>query len=323
MGFLTMLGYTPLTREQEARYYTWQWHLRHRERMSRSTRDWADKDRARQWHDFWKTSLHDLETTHYGVTHRRRAGDFAPGSTIPTDDNAARFIARLETDPDAWIYAEIERFRALWEQEDAPKREAQRAQDAARRQFRRELRRKRRDYRWAGRRLGHGYQPPNCVVTSDAVRPRPEVWQQMTPVAFDATLEKDWLSLTPREFEHACADLLRKSGYVEIQVTPNSADGGIDVIASKDGRGFAVQCKRYQHPVGPEPVRALAGIVACRPEQFSGGGIFMTTNRFSRVAWREGQRAKLMMITGSELVAMAQAANAPTEAARAAGEGAA
>lgn len=47
------------------------------------------------------------------------------------------------------------------------------------------------------------------------------------------------------EFEHFCANLLRKNGFVNVIVTQGSGDQGVDVIASKNGIKYAVQCKNY------------------------------------------------------------------------------
>ncbi len=55
--------------------------------------------------------------------------------------------------------------------------------------------------------------------------------------------------LHPRLFEYVVGALLAASGYQNVTVTGPSADGGIDILASKNaglGRSqFLVQCKRY------------------------------------------------------------------------------
>jgi hypothetical protein len=248
MNLLTLLGYTPLTPHQEARAKLW------RDALHRQYYESAFKDE-------WGTHATGFDIQYYGITHRRRRRDFLPGATIPTEEDAARFFARLDEDPQTWIEAEERRFRDALEERMRPFRE----QEARRRALKTSL--------------------------------------------------TEWLALSPIEFEHACADLLRRSGYSDVRVTQASADGGVDIIATKDSCGVAVQCKQYRHPVGPEPVRALAGVVASHPQKFSGGGLIMTTNWFSKAAWREGQQAKLTLITGTKLVEMAQAADAKVAAA--------
>lgn len=56
------------------------------------------------------------------------------------------------------------------------------------------------------------------------------------------------------DFEYFCADLLEGRGFVEVEVTRGSGDFGVDILAEKDGVTYAVQCKRYQGPVGVDAV---------------------------------------------------------------------
>ena len=62
------------------------------------------------------------------------------------------------------------------------------------------------------------------------------------------------------EFEYFCADLLEKRGFEEVEVTKGSGDYGVDILAEKDGVTYAIQCKRYDGPVGVKAVQeAYAG----------------------------------------------------------------
>ena len=58
-------------------------------------------------------------------------------------------------------------------------------------------------------------------------------------------------------FEQFTANLLRKLGYERVQVTPGSGDQGVDVIAVKDGKKYAIQCKRYNQKLGNKPVQEV------------------------------------------------------------------
>jgi len=63
-----------------------------------------------------------------------------------------------------------------------------------------------------------------------------------------------------RDFEIFCAELLRKRGFLEVEVTKGSGDYGIDILAEKDGVTYAIQCKRYGAPVGVKAIQeAYAG----------------------------------------------------------------
>ena len=52
------------------------------------------------------------------------------------------------------------------------------------------------------------------------------------------------------QFEHFCADILRKNGFENVEVTQGSGDHGIDILAEKDDITYAIQCKRYDKPIG-------------------------------------------------------------------------
>lgn len=59
------------------------------------------------------------------------------------------------------------------------------------------------------------------------------------------------------DFEHFTAELLKKLGYERVEVTPSSGDQGVDVIAVKDGKKYAIQCKRYGQKLGNKPVQEV------------------------------------------------------------------
>ena len=67
------------------------------------------------------------------------------------------------------------------------------------------------------------------------------------------------------DFEYFCADLLEDHGFKSVEVTRGSGDYGVDVLAEKEGVTYAVQCKRYDGPVGVKAVQECgAGLL--RPD---------------------------------------------------------
>jgi restriction system protein len=70
--------------------------------------------------------------------------------------------------------------------------------------------------------------------------------------------------LEPGEYEHHCADLLRRAGW-QAEVTGQSGDQGIDILASMGDIVVAVQCKLYfANAIGNKAVQeahAAAGFV--------------------------------------------------------------
>jgi restriction system protein len=66
--------------------------------------------------------------------------------------------------------------------------------------------------------------------------------------------------LSGEEFEHHCAAVLESAGW-QVRMTPRSGDQGIDLVAIKNGWSVAIQCKRYDKPVGNAAVQeARAGL---------------------------------------------------------------
>ena len=59
------------------------------------------------------------------------------------------------------------------------------------------------------------------------------------------------------EFEYFCADLLKRNGFTEVEVTKGSGDYGADILAQKEGVTYAVQCKCYTGPVGVGAVQEV------------------------------------------------------------------
>jgi HJR/Mrr/RecB family endonuclease len=62
--------------------------------------------------------------------------------------------------------------------------------------------------------------------------------------------------LTPRDFEHWCADTLQDHGW-RARPTPASGDQGADVVAEMHGHLVVIQCKLYSKPVGNKAVQEV------------------------------------------------------------------
>ena len=61
--------------------------------------------------------------------------------------------------------------------------------------------------------------------------------------------------LDGQDFEQWCALFLSYSRFDGITVTKASGDHGIDIIAKKDNRNYAIQCKRYSGNVGNKAIQ--------------------------------------------------------------------
>jgi restriction system protein len=97
--------------------------------------------------------------------------------------------------------------------------------------------------------------------------------------------------MRPDSFERLCMRGLRESGFIQVEVTGRSGDGGIDgygVVRLAGILSFRVsfQCKRYKNIVGPSIVRDFRGVMMGRAEK----GLIITTGGFTRDARQEASR---------------------------------
>jgi restriction system protein len=108
--------------------------------------------------------------------------------------------------------------------------------------------------------------------------------------------------ITPEQFEHFIAELLRSMGYF-VRVTSYVGDGGVDIIAHKDELGFEppiikVQCKQILTTIGGSTVRQLLGAI-----QANEHALFVTLGDYSSDAIRiDRGQSNLRLINGTELV---------------------
>jgi len=98
-------------------------------------------------------------------------------------------------------------------------------------------------------------------------------------------------SIDPQAFERLCQRLLRELGFINVEVTQYSNDGGIDgkgVMRLGGVMSFHVvfQAKRYRDTVGASVVRDFRGAMIGRADK----GLIITTGSFTREAKKEAQR---------------------------------
>lgn len=97
--------------------------------------------------------------------------------------------------------------------------------------------------------------------------------------------------LTPDAFERLAQRLLRESGFVQVEVTGRSSDGGIDGKGIARIHGFMsfhviFQCKKYQGSVPASAIRDFRGAMVGRADK----GLFITTGTFTPSAVKEATR---------------------------------
>ncbi|MBI2665411.1 restriction endonuclease [Candidatus Woesearchaeota archaeon] len=102
-------------------------------------------------------------------------------------------------------------------------------------------------------------------------------------------IDKNFQQLSPFEFEEFIAKLFRKMGY-KAHATKKTGDYGIDVIAEKDGKKIAIQCKQNQlgNNVGNVTVQnTLGSMWKIKADQ----SIIITTSNFTKQAEEQAKEA--------------------------------
>jgi restriction system protein len=104
------------------------------------------------------------------------------------------------------------------------------------------------------------------------------------------------LSMPPTDLEELVGHLMAEMGFVEINVTPPSRDGGVDargvlVVADAIRIQMAVQVKRWRNNVQSQVVQGLRGSLGAHER-----GLIVTTSDFSPGAREEATRRDAMPI---------------------------
>lgn len=118
---------------------------------------------------------------------------------------------------------------------------------------------------------------------------------RLRPEAFDL--------MEGHDFEYYCAELLKRSGFQEVEVTRGSGDYGIDILAQKEGVTYAIQCKCYTSPVG---VKAVQEAYAGRDYYDRMVGAVLTNQYFTQPAVEAARKLKILLWDRGYLEDMAE-----------------
>lgn len=117
-------------------------------------------------------------------------------------------------------------------------------------------------------------------------------------VRSDAASAVDGMSW--QQFEHLVGEAFRMQGYEVVETGGGGADGGVDLMLSKGGERFVVQCKQWKaFKVGVGVVRELFGVMASKG---SAGGFVVTSGRFTEEATRFARGRNIQLVDGLALV---------------------
>ena len=111
-------------------------------------------------------------------------------------------------------------------------------------------------------------------------------------------LHETLLELDPSAFERLAQRVLRESGFVQVEVTGRSGDGGIDgkgIMRLGGLLSFHVffQCKRYKGSVSSSHIRDFRGAMTGRADK----GLIITTGSFTKDAITEATRMEPRLLT--------------------------
>jgi restriction system protein len=141
------------------------------------------------------------------------------------------------------------------------------------------------------------------IVDEQRLR-RKQVTQKRSPREREAPeeatddAERDWkerlldvlLAMDFSSFERLCQRLLRESGFIKVEISGRSGDGGIDGLGvlRLNLLSFRVlfQCKKWKGSVGAPVVRDFRGAMMGRADK----GLIITTGNFTADARREATR---------------------------------
>jgi len=125
---------------------------------------------------------------------------------------------------------------------------------------------------------GESGEPPSAGEPEPVI-----VWQDKLLSVLQA--------MDPIAFERLCQRILRESGFIEVEVTKSTGDGGIDGhgtirIGGLISFNVLFQSKRYKGNIGPDTVRDFRGAMVGRADK----GVIISTGGFTLEARREATR---------------------------------
>lgn len=114
------------------------------------------------------------------------------------------------------------------------------------------------------------------------------------------------LKLDGPEFEAYVALVLEDNGFKHVQLTKGSGDQGVDILAERNGKTYAIQCKNYEGAVGNFAVQEAytgaqfygcdAAAVIC-PGEFTRGAKELA-NATGVLLWDGKKLSHMMRVSG-------------------------
>lgn len=136
-------------------------------------------------------------------------------------------------------------------------------------------------------------RPTPIKLDFDEIVKEEEDWRRkqrgLSPVDYEL-YKTDVMS--GRDFEYWCAYLLQRNGFTSVEVTQESNDQGVDIVAEKDQVHYAIQCKCVSNDLGNKPVQEVyAGkeMYGCQV------GVVMTNRYFTSGAQKLAEKTRILL----------------------------
>jgi HJR/Mrr/RecB family endonuclease len=114
----------------------------------------------------------------------------------------------------------------------------------------------------------------------------------------DTSLSVEFRGNDPYKYEEFIRKILHARGF-GAKRTRGSGDYGVDVIASKNGKTFAIQCKLYNHTVG---FKAVQEIVSGRVYYKTDYAVVVSDNSFTDAARSMARRSDVILVHHNNLL---------------------
>lgn len=115
-------------------------------------------------------------------------------------------------------------------------------------------------------------------------------WEDYEEPTFHRHIESDAMSGV--EFERHCAEILKRHGFSDVKLTPQTGDHGADIVARKNGELYVIQCKCYSSNVG---FKAVQEIHTAKSLYHAQRAIVMTNSRFTQQAIEDAKRLGVIL----------------------------
>ena len=117
-------------------------------------------------------------------------------------------------------------------------------------------------------------------------------WKDKSAIEYRSL--SDLKRMHPFKFEDYVAKLYKNMGY-SVKQTKRTGDGGKDMVATKNGQTYFVECKRYSDPINVHKMRDFVG--ACVLGGKDVKGIYVTTSSFTNDAKSAANRIGIQMLS--------------------------